>query len=237
MKYILIIEDNYAQAEYLAAILSKHNYHTTIAHDFDSAINLILNTSLHYDIFFSDIVLNDIHGHTGLDIGNFIRTLKRYKLTPIVYITAIASHISSAINNVHCYGYLIKPYTESDLVNIINDIESDNIIKSNTGNIWVYDECGVMLNVNINEIIYISSYKARYIKIITKSNNFTDTKHRLSNILDELPDNFLQCNKSTIINVNRITVIDKTTNFISLQNHNLKIGRKYKEQLLTAILK
>lgn len=237
MKYVLIIEDNHAQAEYLAAILNNQNYQTNIAHDFDSAINLILNPSLHYDIFFSDIELNDITGHTGLDIGNFLRSLKRYKLTPIVYISAISSHINSAINNVHCYGYLIKPYTESDLINIINDIESDNIIKLDAGSIWIYDECGVMLNVNMNEILYISSYKARYIKITTNSDSFTDTKHRLSNILSELTDNFLQCNKSTIININMITSIDKTTCFINLQNHILKIGRKYKKQLLAAIQK
>lgn len=68
------------------------------------------------DLFFIDINLPD---GSGIELAKAIRSRSRYELKGIVFLTTEAYQVVTAFKTTHCYDYLIKPYDEEDIKNVI----------------------------------------------------------------------------------------------------------------------
>ena len=85
-----------------------------------------------------------------------------------------------------------------------------------------------------NNILYIESYR-NYIVIHTSISNYT-LRYTLKKIQKKLGNEFVQCHKSYLVNLNNIICIKE--NSIELRNKiTLPIGNKYKQNLYNLICK
>lgn len=47
------------------------------------------------------------------------RNIPLYHYTPIIYLTALADQIIPAVQNLHCFSYLTKPYSAKQLLDTL----------------------------------------------------------------------------------------------------------------------
>ena len=71
---------------------------------------------------------------------------------------------------------------------------------------------------------------------------YTDTREyqiysSLSKISELLPNNFIRCHKSYIININKITNIQASLNTVLFEHDKCYIGPKYKNNLMEVLEK
>ena len=85
-----------------------------------------------------------------------------------------------------------------------------------------------------NNILYIESFR-NYIVIHTSISNYT-LRYTLKKIHKKLGNEFIQCHKSYLVNLNNVICIKENT--IKLKNEvTLPIGNKYKQNLYNLICK
>jgi DNA-binding NtrC family response regulator len=107
---ILIVEDQFVEADYLRMMLSKAGYEVCqIARSVERAEEIIASEK-------PDIILLDIflQGHlTGIDLA---KNLQRHNI-PFVYLSANSNEeILSGAKATQPYGFLVKPFREKDLL-------------------------------------------------------------------------------------------------------------------------
>lgn len=109
---ILVIEDSNTQRENLVKMIEKEFIDIRIYQS--SSITTAMSILKEKDIklFFIDINLGD---ESGLELAKKIRTIPKYKLTGIVFITSQIIHIIEAFKSIHCYDFLVKPYDVSEV--------------------------------------------------------------------------------------------------------------------------
>ena len=58
--------------------------------------------------------------------------MTQYTFSIIVFITSHKNHIMTALNDAHCYFYIIKPYKKEEVKNrtmkLINDIDKRQVL-------------------------------------------------------------------------------------------------------------
>ncbi|AKL94325.1 two component transcriptional regulator [Clostridium aceticum] len=231
MGKILIVEDDPIISKGLAELAqSIHSELELIITEYaEEALNCAKKDVI--DAFFLDIQLKD---YSGLLLGKKIREIDAYKLTPIVFITAIPTRELLAYKEIHCYDYIVKPFTEEEVTKVFQTIIRHGINKK--------EEKKPMLKlkqkvysylIKQEEIIYIESI-SRKLLIVTVKEKFIVSTYTLNQILDKLTEDFLQCHKGYIVNINYVKKIDKLNNLIQLKETDFRIpiGRKYKEILV-----
>ena len=76
-------------------------------------------TSNAIDIFILDRQLKD---YKGTHLAKQLREINRYKYSPIVFVTALASEELLAYRELKCYSFLIKPFTKSEINVVLDDV-------------------------------------------------------------------------------------------------------------------
>ncbi len=205
---IFILEDDQKQANTLSLLLYDNypNISVTTCTNLKDASETILSPT-DYSLFIIDISLSKTEvNQEGLDLAVKIREEERYKTTPVIFITGYPKFIYKAVNDAHCYSYIVKPYSGSDVLNQINDIfEREDAITVRTTN-------RVYVKLKPGDIYYIESI-GRYMHFHTSGNGtIISRQHKLSELENILPDNFIRCHRSYIVNkeyVNSISTADK----------------------------
>lgn len=109
-KKILIVEDQFVEANNLRIILERAGYHVTgIAYSVAEALDLIEKEPL--DMVLLDIFLQG--DQTGIDLAI---TLQRWKV-PFVYLSANSDKkVLDAAKATRPFGFLVKPFREKDVL-------------------------------------------------------------------------------------------------------------------------
>ena len=184
-------------------------------------LEFIANNSV--DVLLLDINLKgDI---SGLHIAEEIR-----KVNKNAYIIFTTGHLEYAMMayKFKTFDYLPKPITferlEETILRLFGDLESShqkNYIKIGKSQTIVSEQ----------DIQYI---KRDGMKLIfhTKNQDF-ETYSSFAKIENNLPENFVRCHKSFIVNINNIANIEPSTNTISFgDNDHCLIGPKYKNNFM-----
>ena len=123
---ILIVEDDELNIKMVSSFL-KTKFEVEAARSGEEALKKLLDYK--YDIILMDIGLKK--GMNGLDLTKELRRISDYKETPIIALTAYAlSGDKERIIDAGCSHYLSKPFTKSQLLNLLKAI-SEDIIKNN----------------------------------------------------------------------------------------------------------
>lgn len=230
MGKILIVEDDFIICKGLRKIIQNLANELEIVSTgyAQKALNYAINN--HFDAFLLDIQLND---YSGIELAKQIRSMEKYKLTPIVFITSIPTKELLAFKQVHCYDYILKPFNKKEVIDILKTIINYGI-KNNQENqptiVLKQKSCSYVIKQS--EIIFIESINKKIV-IYTINEQITISTYSLKEFLIELTDDFIQCHKGYIINSNYIQKVDKANDLIKLNNVviDIPIGRKYKEAL------
>lgn len=177
----------------------------------------------HVDVLLLDISLDG--NVSGLNIAEEVRKIN--KNTYIIFTTGHLEYVMLAYK-FKTFDYLPKPITferlEETILRLFNDLENihnNKYLKIGNTNTIVYE----------NDIQYISRDGMKLV-FHTELKEY-EIYSSFNKIQDSLPDNFVRCHKSFIVNINRISNIESSQNIISFKNNNhCLIGPKYKNKFM-----
>lgn len=226
MANILIVEDEITIASGLDNIVKSidNDIETTITGYAEEAFNMA--SSDDFDLFLLDIELLD---YSGLTLAGELREMDKYKLTPIIFITALPSKELLAFKEIHCYDYIVKPFKEETVRDAVNTILKYGVKKEQYIS---FDLKDFMYRIKMDDIIYLEAVQ-RKIEVVTTKERFQVSNYTLNGLQDELTDNFVRCHRGYIVNTLYISRIDKVQNVLDLEYTDIRIpiGRSFKEAL------
>lgn len=207
-----------------------------LKYDFDATVKLATNStkelikfvnSNRIDVLFMDIDLNT--KETGIEIAKLIR-----KSNKSLYLIFITAHFEYIISSFECktFDFIQKPFTyarlERTILRIFDDIDGFNSRFIDINN------SGQIINRDSIDFIEKDGMKAIY-KTINES---FESYCSFNQIEPTLPQNFVRCHKSFIVNINNIHHVDSKSNTIFFQDGliaNNCIGPKYKNKFMEVV--
>ncbi len=231
---ICILEDNKATAEsvFKMALNSCHRLDIPAPSIscFTSPEKFLIwfreNTGSNIDVCFLDIYLkNDID---GLFIAKIMKA-KNYH-TLLVFMTSY-DHYYTQMVQLEPFRFLPKPFQYEDFHKIFLDVYQ-RITLENTENKCMYSfkNNGITYSVNLNDVLYISSYKRKIFLYTSKNDtpNFYGKMDQVEREVRELTDKFMRISKSYLVNTDFVESNGK--NSIQIRGVSYNISPKYKIQ-------
>lgn len=198
-------------------VLKTTNYKKVLSYMASNNVNVVV-----LDIEFKNADKN------GLNIAEDIR-----KINKNCYILFITSHFEYLMQafNYKTFAYLFKNSltldTVSDtLIRLFDDISSDprKFLK--------VDSKGTFIDLNDIQFIEKNGMKLIY----HTAKKVIETYNSFSKIEEILPQNFIRCHKSFIVNINNISYLSFHDNTITFKNNSsCYIGPKYKNYFMEVI--
>ncbi|MGN1310428.1 MAG: LytR/AlgR family response regulator transcription factor [Clostridia bacterium] len=174
------------------------------------------------DVLFLDINLND--NLNGCDIADLVRRRNRN-----VYIIFLTGHLEYALlaYKYKTFDYLPKPIVDERLEETVLRLIED-----------MHTEHTTFIKINNNRTI-INADEINYIKkdgmklVFCTSTQSYETYSSFSKFENCLPENFVRCHKSYIVNINNVTEFKNNENILELKNNQFcNIGAKYKTNFM-----
>lgn len=196
------------------------------------ALKFIYDNEVH--LIITDINMPDLN---GMDL------VKSFKKKPMVIFTTAYPEYAVEGYKVSAVDYLLKPYGFSEFGQAINKAEEMfemANLKSAAKESSSEDSLFVKVDhrfvrVDLSEISYIKGY-GEYLQIyITSQSNPILTLSSFAAVKNRLTDNFLQVHRSYVVNMNKITVVDK--NRIKVAGDiEIPVGDVYKNDLQSYLM-
>ena len=237
-RHILILEDMSSHREALRNIISELPGDIAIhmAPNVQKAYQIAMEFHIH--LFLVDIILRpDTPGDVlGLEFAQRVREIKRYRFTPLVFITSLEDPQLYSYSQLHCLRYIEKPFSPQQVRRtVLEALEFP--IRDDEERVAYFRKDGIIYAKNINDIIYIENIRRKV--VIHCKNDVLDIPNKTSDeIMKELDcSSFVQCSRYAIINTKYIEYVDFTNRYIKLKDIELpvEIGysmkRRFKEKL------
>lgn len=249
---ILIIEDDNSIRMNLTELLEENNYSVFSASGGKEGLEMA--KSLLPDLIISDIMLPDIDGYAILEE---INELKPLNFIPFIFLTAKTD--TQDLRKGMLLGaadYLTKPYDAIELLNVVQlRISKSQEIKTHYSGSSISqqkkklngnDKALVMVNgkpvfIKLSHIIYISSDNV-YTNIHRIDQKPVLVRKTMKEWEDILPEElFIRIHRSTILNSDFITRIEKWTNrtykvFMQNTDQTFIISQRYALRLKSKII-
>ena len=237
---ILIVDDEQEARDILENLLSEIDNVEIVAKaaNVETGIESILQYS-------PDIVLLDVQmpKRNGFEL---IHEIRDFNLKPtIVFVTAYNEYAIDAIKH-SAFDYLLKPVKHTDLqktiLRYIKEKTQQEITQQHTTlldeikkNKLRFNTRSGFILIDINEIVYCKA-EGSYTLICKKNKNTELITTHLSQIEELLEDDkFFRIGRSTIINLNYLTKVDRKTRKCTIELDSeqvyLKISRKYVREI------
>ena len=204
-------------SNYLNDIFLKYDMNAKVAFATTSPkqlLSYVENNSV--DVFILDIDLDD--QITGIEIAKKIRV--KNKNAYIIFLTAHFEY-SMIAYKVKTFDFLIKPLTNAKLEETILRLYED-----------IYDNTSSFVKIGNGkhifktaDILYIEKSKAKAIVHTTTSD--VQIYGTMDSIINCLPDYFIRCSKSYIVNIQKINRIDDKKHFIYINEDIINYSNKY----------
>ena len=217
---ILILENDRVQADVLKKSMASYSrdIYVCTAHSVDEAV-CALKAHGYFDAFFLDISMNtDTPDTDGLKFAEELQSTQG-DTAPIVFVTSYPEHTYQAINKLHCFAFLLKPYSQKDVYRQLDDIcaykKKD---AADTGdNIMIRTLDGIHVKISHDDLCYIESH-GRYLYYHTLARGvFCSRQYRLKELPDILPEYYVRCYRSIIVNKHRVLYVDRTKHVVRIE--------------------
>lgn len=210
----------------LENIFSNNNFEASISFKSDNT-NDILNfiTANKVDVILLDINLKS--NKSGLELAQEIR--KKNKDTYLIFTTGHLEYAMLAYKY-KTFDYIAKPINydrlEETIIRLFDDISESpkKYISIDNKNTLINEE----------DIIFIKKDSTKLL-FHTLTNDY-DTYNSFNKFQKKLPNHYIRCHKSYIININHIKNVDPVCNTINFKNgDSCSIGPKYKTSLMEVL--
>lgn len=220
-----IIEDELFFKEQLLEYLDKwasENVCDIVYHTETSGEDFLSHPPEQLDILFLDIQLDGIN---GVELAYQLRD-KHYTFE-IVFLTGFREYVFQGYQ-VRALNYLLKPVSYTDVKKCMDIILEQTKMKH-----YIFKNKQTIFKIPYSNILYYTSCR-HYIDITT-----TETTHRqlgsLKVILPSLPPQFMQCHRTTIVNIHHIQCINGA--YITMSNDvTLPVSKTYLASIRDGIL-
>lgn len=222
---ICVIEDEMIYHEQLQNVIKKceqQNHLKIDADYFTTYSSKTLKTANDYHLFILDIQLRE---QNGMDIAKQLRQ-EKYEGS-ILFLTAYHDYVYDGYH-VNALDYLLKPLNSDKFNDCIL-----RIAKRLERQCLTFRSKHTFIKVPYRDILYITS-RNQYVEVITTNEHFM-MNESLKNITNHLPLYFVQCHRTTIVNLDYVEKIIKPDVFLS-DGTVLPVSRKYSEALKDAFL-
>lgn len=182
------------------------------------------------DLLFLDINMPKLSG---------LSLLKTMKIRPEVIITTAYPEHALEGFELDVVDYLVKPFAFERLFQAVQKVNKRSIPmkqqirvegEKKANAIFVKSD-KKLVKVYFDEIQYVEAC-GNYVKIHTTTRILVPMT--LTEFLTKLPDNFIRIHKSTLLNFDKLTLLDG--NQVSLENgEKLVVGKSYRKALLARI--
>ena len=169
-----------------------------------------------YDCIFMDIYMNE---ENGMDIARQVREITPE--TEIIFSTSSRDFAVDAFR-VRAADYLVKPYSELDIVKAIARVKLNTEAKKPV----VLRATGEMHAFVPDKVIRIESEK-HYMKITMKDGKINRVHMNFSEVIDQFGENFIEIKRGLAVNMQAIKRIQGGAVILSDgESHVLSRGRK-----------
>ena len=153
---------------------------------------------------------------TGLSFAMEIRGISKYKFTPLIFITSLEDPKLYSYSQLHCFGYIEKPFSVTQVRNtILSALEFP--MKEDNERCVYFRKDRIVHSVRINDIVYIEISR-RKVDIHCTYDELEIPYITCEEMLQELDSNeFIQCSRYCIINRQHIEHIDYTNRFVKMR--------------------
>lgn len=116
MQTLLVVEDEWAIADWLEVLLSEHAYHVLVASDGRQALDILHREKP--DLVLTDFMMPVVD---GAGLISAMADNPRTCAIPVVVMTSLAENaVQQRVRSYH--GFLRKPFHESELLQILKDV-------------------------------------------------------------------------------------------------------------------
>lgn len=185
---------------------------------FDAKVTIVTDNQ---DVIYKAIEKNEIDllildidfknkGKNGIEFANDLR-----KINKDFYLVFLTAHIRymhlSFVTKT--FDFLVKPVSKTTMEDLVNRLIDEFSIKNSK-----YLNLNKSLIIKINNIIYIEKIKNKSYIYTLQSKAIYSCTITLDKLLDMLPDNFMKCHRSYIVNKDYISTVDNKKNVIIFEN-------------------
>ena len=214
----IIIDDEYPSIQELSHFID-HFSSLKIADKFVDSIKALEYLQKHsVDVIFLDINMPKLD---GLSLSRVINASKSKPL--LVFISAYSEYALEAFE-VAAFDYILKPYSESRIVDTLKRLEYCTAIKRSNSKITLSKNNKLYVQ-SVNDIYYCEANEHE-VYVYTKDNQYKISSS-ISDFNKKLPqDVFFKCHRSYIVNIDKITEVIpwfNNTYIIKLQGLNSEI--------------
>jgi len=190
-RQILVVEDDEIIANLITLILEKKGYHVSgkVSSGEDAVIRA---ADLHPDLVLMDINLSGLMD--GITAARFIYSLFHF---PVIFLTGYCDeHLLERAKAAQPYGYLIKPFTENELISNIalalhnHEIRSqylDRFVIGDTKKILTALEAVIVTDLK-GRIVFINPYTTRLLELPEKDLMMKSSKTMITLINTQTKD-------------------------------------------------
>ena len=212
----------------LESIFIKYDLNACIKFTTNKIDDLIsfVNTN-NVEVLFLDIDLDS--DCNGIELAKEIRKNNKF-----IYIIFVTGHFEYIISAYECktFDFIQKPFTQSKLESTILRLFDD--INANTTKFIKLNNKHKLVNQNLVNYIQKDGMKAIY----SMNSGSIESYGSFKEISNSLPNNFVRCHKSFIVNIDNISNIDLKSNTIFFKDSTSStcfIGPKYKNNFMEVL--
>ena len=234
---ILVVEDNEYYMNLICNVLKQiSNINVHRASNSAEAYKYAMEISI--DVFIVDIILDSkvLGDVSGIQFIERIRTINKYKFTPIIITTSLEDPKLHSYSYLHCYRYFEKVYDPKELLETVLEVLQYETPKESTKIIY-YKREGLLFSINLDDVIYIKNC-SKFLEYHCVDGVHKAPYKPCKKIMEDInSEDFIQCNRHTIVNRKYILYVDIVNRYITLMNDygNLEIGPRMKKELMNRL--
>lgn len=180
-------------------------------------VNVYLYDSIHDINNDLDFVLLDI----DMPDADGIAYAKQNLDLKIIFVTNYDTRIKEAFGS-NVYGYVSKSNLEAELIQGVNEMMK--LVKDNC--LVTFKVSKQDINIRVADIIYCQYIGEKQVAVIYRNKQVILKNIKLKQVLDYLGEGFIVINRDTIININKIKIIDSKRVYLKGINQSFEISRR-----------
>jgi len=224
----IVVEDDFDYALELEMLLENLEIElaATLDNDKDAIVSIMKNKP--------DFILMDIEIKGSLNGADVAKELKHLNI-PVIFITSFdTSDNFEIVKDIPNSAFLTKPIKKFDLQSTLDILLT---LKANKQLDQSKKEDKILMK-GVKQFYHIDKNKILFIKadrnysMVFIDNDKYLIRYKLSELEEILPDNFIRCHRSYIINLNCIQSVDFTNNTVHMNNtENIKLNLEAKKKI------
>ena len=225
MMNILIIDDIAEHLSEIQQMLEKiTDEEIRCCQTSEEALSLITEDSYLPDILLVDIKLDDIN---GIDLAKKIFNIN--PRTQIIFISGYDDYYLDVYDVEHIF-FLRKPVTQEMLEKAFERAVSK--LKASEEEVFVFQNVHEKIILPYSSILYFEKLRRKVLIYVRTREEPYSYYSTMAELLEKLPSSFVRCHNSYIVNIDAIT--SYRPDRIMIENHQIQISRKYKDEVKAA---